>query len=68
MLASTLLDLGSPSLPAVFSLWGSVLLTAYAMWRDRNREAIRWAAFVGAYGGAAAGCFIYVFGLITGLY
>jgi hypothetical protein len=68
VLASTLPDFGSPTLSGVFSIWGSVLLTTYALWRGKSRTKIHWAAFIGAYGGATIGCFVYAFGLATGLY
>ena len=68
VLASTLPDFGSPALSGVFSIWGSVLLTTYALLRGKSTAKIQWVAFVGAYYGATAGCFVYVLGLITGLY
>lgn len=68
MLASTPPDFGSPSLSADLAVWGSCLLTALALRSRVKRDNVHWAAFMGAFLGAAIGLLVYAFGLLTGLY
>lgn len=66
--AATLPDFGSPNSPGLVSFAVCFAFTVAAIWRGVDREEVRWAAFMGAFIGAGIGLFVYVIGLVTGLY
>lgn len=61
-------DPSSPEFPATLASFAGVILIAVGLMLRLPREDVEWLGFLGAFGGAAFGFAIYLFGLVTNLY